>query len=690
MTAIDLSQLSDADLTALHTQTQPADISKMSDADLIAAHAAANPDKYQQAATADIAMAKAAGNEGAGFTRRLEHGATLGADNTILAGLETPLEMIKRGTFNPAEGYRYAKAREDQIMDDSRKNTGALGSVAEMAGGAGAGAGLARAGLTAGRFLASNAGLVARTAASAADAAGLGGFSGAMEGNGLQERATNALKGAATGAAAGAAFPIIGKVLGAAATPIVSNLRAKFNPTGFADSQIARAMHESGVSPDDLSLGTIQAANEGQPQFNLADAMGDAGHNLLGAAARGPGAGRTAIVDALEARQAGQGRRVAGALSEGFNAPQTAAQTRTAMEAARGDAADAEYGAVRNDAQPVDVSNVLDHIDQQVSPFGIPHDRIAPDGITGRMLAYRRMLGGTDSNLDGSAAGGLNDFPAAQRVRSELSDEIQTATRAGQGNRARMLGGVMRQLDTSLENSSQGFRQANRNFAQRSQNIDAIDQGRTAALRGRTEDTIPAFQNLTPEGQQAFRTGYADPLIEAAQGSAQGVNKARPLINDAFRDEAAAIAPGNDLMQRRIAREQTMSEGRNTALGGSSTAKNLAHDAAAGVDPHLIGQIVTGNWHGAIGTALRAGHNAMTGNTPAVRESIANMLLQTGTNVSPAALRQTVDRTIARIQFVQNIARNLGRGGAGGLAIAGPGQTNGPYRGANLGPLQAR
>src|SRR6266404_3031027 len=87
------------------------------------------PDKYQQAAIDEQAALKAAGgNEGAGFTRRLAHGATLGADSTILAGLETPLEMVKRGTFNPVEGYNYAKAREDQIMEDARKNTGVLGT----------------------------------------------------------------------------------------------------------------------------------------------------------------------------------------------------------------------------------------------------------------------------------------------------------------------------------------------------------------------------------------------------------------------------------------------------------------------------------------------------------------------------------------------------------------------------------
>jgi hypothetical protein len=224
-----------------------------------------------------------------------------------------------------------------------------------------------------------------------------------------------------------------------------------------------------------------------------------------------------------------------------------------------------------------------------------------------------------------------------------------------------------------MENASEGHLVANRNFAQASRNIEAVDAGRAAATRGRTEDTIPAFQALAPEGQAAFRSGYVDPLIAQTQGAAFGANKARPLINDAFQAEAGAMAPGNDMMQRRIAREQTMFETRNTALGGSPTAKNLAHDSAMGVDPHLIGQIFTGNWHGALRTALAAGHNAVTGNTPAVRQEVANILLQNGGNISPARLREMVQSTVARIQFVQNIARNVGRGAAGGLAVAAPG-----------------
>ena len=43
----------------------------------------------------------------------------------------------------------------------------------------------------------------------------------------------------------------------------------------------------------------------------------------------------------------------------------------------------------------------------------------------------------------------LNDFAAAQRVRGDLADMVQFAAQSGQGNKARLLRGVLRELDGS-------------------------------------------------------------------------------------------------------------------------------------------------------------------------------------------------------------------------------------------------
>ena len=190
------------------------------------------------------------------------------------------------------------------------------------------------------------------------------------------------------------------------------------------------------------------------------------------------------------------------------------------------------------------------------------------------MQGFRQRLAGVNPD----------DFAAVQRIRGDMSDAAQSAAQSGYGNRARLIRGAMSRLDTAMENASNGFQAANRNFATASRDIGAVQTGRDAFARGRTEDVIPAFNALRPEAQAAFRAGYADPAIAQTQAAAFGANKARPFLNDAFGDEAAVIAPGNDLLQRRLGREQTMFTTRNEALGGSKTADNTNDHDAMGID----------------------------------------------------------------------------------------------------------
>ncbi len=169
----------------------------------------AAPDRYQQAAIDEIAKLKQAGAPlQNGYTKRLVHGSSLGTDNAVTSLFLAPIEAYKHGT-GYWEGYDYAKAREDQLDEESRKNTGGLGSGVEMLGGMATGAGLAKHGVTAARFLASEAGLLKRAAASAIDSGVRNGFAGSMDGSGVQERATNAARRAGYGALSGSAVPFL-------------------------------------------------------------------------------------------------------------------------------------------------------------------------------------------------------------------------------------------------------------------------------------------------------------------------------------------------------------------------------------------------------------------------------------------------------------------------------------------------
>lgn len=650
---------------------------------------ATKPDKYKDAATEEYDRLKQAGVPlSDGYTRRLVHGATLGADNTVLAALQTPMEMIRQGTFSPVEGYNYAKAREDLTMEKARQNTGTLGAATEALGGAVAGGGLANAGATFARYLPEGAGLLTRSLASAGDAGVMGAFSGAMEGNGIGERAENAVKGGLGGLVFGGAAPtMLGTVKGIL-SPIVSNIMARYNPKGFAEGQVARAIHESKIAPDQLSLDAVQAANEGQGVFTLADAMGNAGQRMLSTVARAPGEGRTAVVQALESRQGDQGRRLATALREGFDAPQTAEQTRAGMKANADFEAGHNYAPVKRETAPIDVSAPVAIANRSISPAAdnlaraqgaVPTDLQARAGIERAESALRDPIGNALKEVRSYLAAPnltLSNVNHAFRAKTNIDMMISKAADNKQGALVDELVPIRNALDEALAQSSSNYSAARDAYRVAQRRIEALDLGKlTGSKPGRPEDAIRAFNELPDaEAQTAFRRGYADPQISYVQNAPFGTNKARPFTSDATRQEFDAFTvPGRgDQLQRQIGREQTMFETRNHALGGSKTVDNLNDHEATGVDPHIVGQILKADWHGAVKSVLSAGHNVMSGNTPEVRRQIADILLQSGRDIRPDQLSKMVTDTVKRIEFVQALARNAGRAAAGSAAIEGP------------------
>ncbi|WP_369723665.1 hypothetical protein AB8Z38_06760 [Bradyrhizobium sp. LLZ17] len=76
------------------------------------------------------------GGHAADLARMGQQGASFNLMDELYAGLETPAEMYLHGTINPAEGYNYAKAREDLDLQQARENTGYAGTAAELLGGA--------------------------------------------------------------------------------------------------------------------------------------------------------------------------------------------------------------------------------------------------------------------------------------------------------------------------------------------------------------------------------------------------------------------------------------------------------------------------------------------------------------------------------------------------------------------------
>lgn len=466
---------------------------------------------------------------------------------------------------------------------------------------------------------------------------------------------------------------VIGGVVGGLARPVVDAGGALLSSVGGlagignqtrANAALTNALARSGQSADDVANDIATAASQGQPEYMVADALGNSGQRMLTGVARSPGDMRQQIAEQLQRRQAGQGRRIQNALVEGFGAPQTAQQTQDALTALRNTQANVNYDAARQAAGTVDPTAAIQNADSFLQPgaSGVmnPGNNIADDSIEAAVRRARSYL--TDNNSV------LSDFNAALRAKQEMDAMIEGARPAIQ----RQLIPIRDALDDSLARASDPYAMARDTFRTQSQDIAAADVGREAAMRGRVEDTIPRFQAMTrPEQQASFRAGYVDPYIADVQKAAGPMtNKARPLISDATAAEFPVFAaPGQGLqLMDRIAREQRMFETANAALGGSKTADNAADMLdVQSFDPTLLGMIATGNFKGAALRGLQSGINTVQGRNTATRDAIARMLLEN----NPQTARDTLSRAVRSGNNTQRLRETLIRAltGAGATAL---------------------
>jgi len=565
------------------------------------------------------------------------NGMTFGFGDKALAKVD---ELVGRGSYDE----RLFKRREETAA--SRERAGIPGAVAEIGGSVVPAVKAAQMGLTATRL----PGMWGKLGGMAIDGGAFGGLTAA--GND-----SNIGLGAGVGAALGAGGQAVAKVGGALAKPITSRLF----PQKATQGVLTKAMDEAATNPQAIAQDLAKARADGQDVYSVMDAMGYPGQRLARNVVRTPNEGRTPMVEFLNKRQAGQGRRVSTALSEGFGDPATALKRTEALKQSRKAGGDINYTAARNSASSVNTDNVIAKIDSIAGKptiggrvMNVPG--MADDTIQGLMTRVRSMLVGRDGRAQ------KIDFNALLTVRQDIGDMASAAYRAGKNNQYSKLKAVLDELDSALAGASKDYKKALTQYADDSRVIDAVDEGRAAAMGGRFEDTIPAFQKKTPAQQAAFRAGYADPLIAQTQQAAVGVNKVRPLINDAFGQEFPAFAAPGQAPQlgRRIGREQAMFETRDQALGGSRTDMNLGDEADIGLlDPSVLGNMLSGNLTGAAKNAILQGISALKGQPPSVRKMLSDALRANDPAIAQKMLSDAVSQINASQQQKQAIVRAL-------------------------------
>jgi hypothetical protein len=596
-------------------------------------------------------------------------------DATALTDMRDP-GAAEAGLWSTLDGMSFGYgdnmvAALASAMDGGLTYDEALAQVRDqMKAGSDARPGLTLAGNIAGGVLSSVGGGVAGLVGKGAtipSKIGLGMLAGGVEGGLAGGGASNAdnpldwAKGTAMGAGIGAGLG--GAISGAgqavkhlAWNPLLSAVGAKSDTK--ATEMVQRYMRQAGMTPEDIRRATAKAAQEGQPEFVAADAMGVRGQRALGSMSRQPGDYQQAIVDQLDTRQAGQGDRIGGFFSDAFGGSSTAKQEAAAIKAARKAEANTAFGAVRGNAAPVDVRGPLSVIDNYVGPFS--GSGVNMDAIGNKMASYRSRLATANNGTQ------LADWDAVWKVKNEIADDIGAAVRAGRNNEVRELTAIKNALDTALEDASAGYKQANANFSEASRVVDAFDQGRKANSSARIEDIIDEAAPLSPAARDAYRTGYTDPMLGRMAARDPGANKVAGLMSPKTSGFIDNFADDPELLKRRIGRESTMFGTRAEATGGSATAMRQAEDAAnADMVGPMVSAAATMNPAGIIRVIMDKAMRAGMGSTPATRELVAKALLSPDPEAVLAAGIKKVARNSEARALIEAMLRAVAmKGGA--------------------------
>lgn len=613
---------------------------------------AAPGEQYRAAALADRERAVRAGIPlGEGYTDRLARGVGFGWTDELMAAGGVPFEMIRRGMLNPAEAYRYTKAREDLRTEQMLENTkGFGGGAAEVMGGMfGAGtSGALGAGRAALSRMSPNMERAANYALSIGKGAGLGAVAGAGEAPDIAGIPRGMMMGGVFGAGIGAvAPPVIATGAHIARGLQMPRLR---DPEKVATEQLADVARRAGVSGDEMVRSVTDAAAAGQP-FTVADALGKEGQRKLTAMAKTPGEQRALITEALTARDLNMPHRVGQEVGQAFGAPGTSEAAREALIARA--KADAEPLYARAEAYPTWSNRLQQFFDDPIARPGL---RQGVELQRLEAVGNNRPFNPRDAMItDFDAAGDpiITGVPNMRTIHTlkvgldKMIDGERNEVTGGLTARGRALLQFQQGLLREVDEINPAYAEARRAYAGPMSIADAVRVGEQMPRRGRAADTVPAFEALPAAQQQGVRIGYADAVREPLERTGNLPTILREKSpKGAAELEALSLyqgprRPGEpDQLRKFLNREETMQRASKNALGGSATVENAADvadtPAAAEVIGGALSAAASGNPLSFSQRMLHMFDSARKGESEAQRMAITRALLSRDPNMVEA------------------------------------------------------
>lgn len=593
------------------------------------------------------------GDKALGVLQGILQGGTLGFSDELeqlAAGGGGFVGALAAGADNPMQVAREVMQESGPMLREKQaafaKQEPTLDVVSELLGGIAGPASIKGA-----KYIMQGAGALPRIGRSIV----VGGSTGAASGLGSSEDnrgVSNALGGGVLGAIMGGGLGAAGETAGPALGKLAQKLSgiATRSGQGVVQGRAARKllqnMQRDNMGPSDIAK-ALRDLGEGG---TIADVGGPSVRGLSSALVTSPGEARTLAEQSMgEARRSGMAERLLEAASRNLGG----------VKGDVGKATDELIAARSRAAQPLYESAYATQVDPQamVPVLNDPY--------------LRDMFQQVQANkLYGLKGEGSNSIAVIDAVKKNLDDMIESAKRAGENNKARVLMEKKNTLVGLADEAVPAYAEARAAWEGPSKLINAMEQGR-GFMKGDIEDLQGALAKMPESEREFFRQGVMRELRGQVEKSREGLSSVRtrlgtPEAKKRFAEAFPSQQNADDFI-RAIEAENTKQAAANEILRGSQTAQRQAGQAdLAGDSSGYIERLLRGDFRGA---AISKGADLVQGVVKGIaqmpeasRNQLAKMLFSNDRTMQAnaiKALRLTVKNDLDLQKMVDQIRRGL-------------------------------
>lgn len=544
----------------------------------------------------------------------------------------------------------------------------------------------------------------ARAGRAAIAGATQGGLYGVGSGEDPAGRAIGGAEGAAlggiTGAVASPLLDVAGIGLQKAGHFIKSTydtLRAELNPQvgrQIADDEAAKRIVAAHLADRESQAGPawsdeeIEAADRAGIPRALGDIGGERTLALARSAANQSPEARAALTNVAQDRFAGQTRRAAGFIKELTGGADAAGDLEAIKERARIANAPAYARAYRAGDRPI-WSPELERLSgspsiraAMKSAITSGQDRSIEEGMGAfnpglQVTQDGRILFTRTSPTGGPVYPNLQLWDYVQRDLADAVEKVQ----GREPDKGRYLNSLHQQLNTELDRLVPQFQNARMGAWRAFQSQDALEAGKKfVTAQGRNGDYARILANVSEPDKQLFARGFASELADRVLELRDNQN----IVSQAFLTSPAAkqriamaLGPDRAAKLEMYLRAETLSDRLRTALGNSTTARQLAEMGLAGAGTLAIGHgAMEGEWDAkhALTAALLFGAAYGKHRYGALQTSAAQRIGEMLASNDPAILNRGV-QIVAKSRTLSNALRTasdrIGAAVAGRIAPTG-------------------